>query len=226
MSISDNISRVQERIRAACERSGREPAEVTLVAVSKTFPAESIRAAYEAGLRDFGENRVQEAEEKAPALADLDITWRLIGRLQSNKVRRAAELFQWVDSVDSEPLATKLDRALAGRGVRLRVMLEVNLGGEETKGGFREDSLPGAAETIGKLPWLDVQGLMVIPPWKENPADARPYFRRLRELSERVKRKAGLEMRHLSMGMSHDFEVAIEEGATMIRLGTAIFGER
>lgn len=228
MSIQDNIARVQERTAAACARTGRSPADVRLIAVSKTVPVERIREAYAAGLRDFGENRVQEAAAKIPALAGLDITWHLIGHLQTNKARRAAELFQWVQSVDSQELAGKLNQALAPDSKPLPVLLQVNLGGEESKSGFDEGQAMRCAGLMGQFARLDVRGLMLIPPLCENPDDARPFFRRLRELAAAM-RAAGLpdvSTHEFSMGMSHDFEVAIEEGATMIRLGTAIFGIR
>lgn len=224
MSIPENINRVEERIAAACARSGRRREDVRLVAISKTFPAERIREAYEAGLRDFGENRIQEAALKRPALAALDITWHLVGHLQTNKARRAHELFQWVQSVDSVRLAEKLDQPAAD--TRLSVLLEVNLGGEEQKSGLGETEVQETAEKVRRLAGLDLRGLMLIPPYRENPDDARPFFRRLRELSEKLRASGLGEICELSMGMSHDFEIAIEEGATIVRVGTAIFGTR
>lgn len=242
MSIADNVARIRQRIAAAAARAGRRTEEVTLVAVSKTFPAECIREAYAAGVRHFGENRVQERASKAAELRDLpDATWHLVGHLQSNKARRAVELFTSIDSVDSLALAQRLDRLVgerftaevAGNGVgplpaappfadeRLRILLEVRLAPEETKHGVEPDGLPALVAAVRALPRLDLRGLMCIPPWCANPADARPYFRRLRELRDET--QAGPE---LSMGMSHDFEVAIAEGATQIRLGTALFGQR
>ncbi len=228
MSIKENVAQVQERIAAACWRSGRGPDGVKLLAISKTFPPESIRAAYEAGLRDFGENRVQEAAAKRPALSDLSITWHLVGHLQSNKAKTARELFHWVHSVDSLRLAQKLDQATASGGSRLPVLLEVNLGGEESKAGIGEPEVIPLAEQIGQLAMLEVRGLMVIPPFFDDPEQARPYFRRLRELAQKIDARdiPSVSMHELSMGMSHDFEVAIEEGATIIRVGTAIFGPR
>jgi len=228
MDLQENIARVRERIAAACGRGGRRPEEVRLVAVSKTIPADRIRQAYAAGLRDFGENRVQEAKEKRPALADLDITWHLIGHLQTNKVKPAQELFQWVDSIDSFRLAEKLDHAARGRGQRLPVLLEVNLGAEPTKFGAAEEDVVRLAEQVGQLPTLELRGLMVVPPYLENPEQVRPFFRRLRELARTIESRnlPHVSMRELSMGMSHDFEVAIEEGATIVRVGTAIFGRR
>lgn len=213
---------------AACARAGRGESDVRLIAVSKTVEAARIREACEAGLREFGENRVQEAAAKMPDLAGLELTWHLIGHLQSNKARRAASLFAWIHSVDSVAVAAKLDAAAAEESTRLSVLLQVKLGGEETKSGFDERDLFGAAEEISKFERLEVRGLMLIPPFFENPQDARPFFARLRSLSEKMA-SAGLSnvsMHELSMGMSHDFEVAIEEGATMIRVGTAIFGSR
>jgi pyridoxal phosphate enzyme (YggS family) len=200
---------------------------VNLLAISKTFPPESIRAAYEAGLRDFGENRVQEAKAKCPALSDLDITWHLVGHLQTNKAKAARELFHWVHSVDSFRLAQKLDQAASGGG-RLPVLLEVNLGGEESKAGIGESGIIELTEQIHQLTTLEVRGLMVIPPFFDDPEQARPYFRRLRELAQEIDARhvADVSMQEISMGMSHDFEVAIEEGATIIRVGTAIFGPR
>ncbi|MGH9398697.1 MAG: YggS family pyridoxal phosphate-dependent enzyme [Terriglobia bacterium] len=228
MSIQDNIARVQERVAAACRRAGRGVEDVRLIAVSKTFPAECIREAYAAGLREFGENRVQEAAAKVPVLADLNITWHLIGRLQTNKARRAGELFQWVHSIDSEALAGRLNQTRADDGGRFTVLLQVNLGDEESKSGIDEREVLKTAEAVGQFSQLDVRGLMAIPPFCKNPEDARPFFRRLRELGGKIRaaRVPNVSMQHLSMGMSHDFEVAIEEGATMIRVGTAIFGVR
>ena len=228
ISIMENVAQVQERIAAACRRSGRRPHEVKLVAISKTFPPESIRAAYEAGLRDFGENRVQEAAAKRPALSDLSLTWHLVGHLQTNKAKPARDLFHWVHSVDSFRLAQKLDQATASGGGRLAVLLEVNLGGEESKAGVGESEIIQLAQQMSQLATLEVRGLMVIPPFFDDPEQVRPYFRQLRELAQEIDAKniANVSMHELSMGMSHDFEVAIEEGATIIRVGTAIFGAR
>jgi hypothetical protein len=227
-AISENVRRVRERIDAACRRVGRRTEEVRLVAISKTFPAEAIREAYEAGLRNFGENRVQEAAAKRPALADLPITWHLVGHLQSNKAKPARELFHWVHSVDSFRLAERLDRIAASPADRLPVLVEVNLGGEETKAGVPESEIIPLIEAASGLATVQIRGLMVIPPFSDDPEQTRPYFRRLRELAATVAARnlLGVSMRELSMGMSHDFEVAIEEGATMVRVGTAIFGER
>ncbi len=227
-TIRENIARVEERISAACRRSGRRREDVRLVAVSKTHPLELIRAAAEAGLRDFGENRVQEAKSKISQLGDLQVTWHLIGHLQSNKARPARELFHWIHSVDSLRLAEKLSQASAPDGVRLPVLIEVNLGEETSKEGIRAADAGALAEHISQYQSLELRGLMVIPPFLENPEEVRPYFRKLRALAGEIERRniSNISMRELSMGMSHDFEVAIEEGATTVRIGTAIFGSR
>jgi pyridoxal phosphate enzyme (YggS family) len=226
--IQENIARVEERIAAACRRSGRARSEVKLVAISKTHPAESIRAAFDAGLRDFGENRVQEAKAKRPALADLDATWHLVGHLQSNKARAARDLFHWVHSIDSLRLAAKLDQAAASADQPLSVLIEVNLGDEVSKTGVRATETFKLAEQISRMRTLELRGLMVIPPFSANPEDVRPSFRELRALAREIESRnlPNVSMRELSMGMSHDFEVAIEEGATIVRVGTAIFGAR
>ena len=228
MDLKENIARVRERITGVCNRCGRRPEEVRLVAVSKTIPADRIRQAFEAGLRNFGENRVQEAKEKRPALAELDITWHLIGHLQTNKVKQALELFQWVHSIDSFRLAEKLNHAAESHAHRLPVLLEVNLGEEPTKFGAAEEDVVRLAEQVSRLPALELRGLMVVPPYLENPEEVRPFFRWLRELARTIESRhlPNVSMRELSMGMSHDFEVAIEEGATIVRVGTAIFGPR
>ncbi|HEV2492527.1 MAG TPA: YggS family pyridoxal phosphate-dependent enzyme [Terriglobia bacterium] len=224
----DNVARVRERIAQACLRAGRRPEDVKLVAVSKTVPAERIRQAYEVGLRDFGENRVQEAAAKRAALSDLTVTWHLVGHLQTNKAKLARQLFHWVQSVDSLRLAEKLDHAAVCEGERLPVLLEVNLGGETTKSGVREEEILALAEEVAGLKTLELCGLMTVPPFSENPEEVRPFFRRLRQLAEKVSAATlpNVSMRELSMGMSQDYEVAIEEGATIVRVGTAIFGPR
>jgi len=226
--IAENIARVRERIAAACQRAGRGPEDVKLVAVTKTVPPDRIRLAYGAGLRDFGENRVQEAAAKRPALSDLTVTWHLIGHLQSNKAKPARELFHWVHSVDSLRVAEKLHQSAVCSGDRLPVLLEVNLGGEATKAGVSENEVIPLVEQISPLETLQLCGLMGIPPFFENPEHARPFFRRLRQLAREVEARGvpNVSMQELSMGMSHDFEVAIEEGATTVRVGTAIFGPR
>jgi pyridoxal phosphate enzyme (YggS family) len=237
-TIAENLHRVRERIARAAARAGRRAHEIALVAVSKTQSADAIRAAYEAGVREFGENRVQEWESKRAVLSDLvDARWHLIGHLQSNKARRAAQVFDYVDSLDSAALAQKLDAAMAelGGGKRLGVLLEVRVSPEATKSGVEASDLPGLMEAVLALPQLDLRGLMCIPPFFEDAENARPFFRQLRELRDVL--RAPMAARHpersegsppfeLSMGMSHDFEVAIEEGATQVRVGTALFGAR
>jgi PLP dependent protein len=226
--VAENLARIRERIEMAARRAGRRAEEITLIGVSKTHPAEAIRAAYAGGLRDFGENRVQEWEGKRGGLGDLDAKWHLIGHLQSNKAARAAGLFHSVDSVDDFGLAQRLDRARgdAGGGVKLRVLLEVRVADEETKNGVGVTELPQLAEKVTTLPALQLGGLMCIPPFLEDAAQVRPYFRKLRELRDQLASQLGLPLPVLSMGMSHDFEVAIEEGATEVRVGTALFGPR
>ena len=231
VSIADNLACIRERIARSAARVGRRPEEITIVAVSKTFPVSAIREAHAAGLRHFGENRVQEWEGKQPLLADLAATWHLVGHLQSNKVSRAVSLFHTIDSVDRLPLAEKLARTRqepvgAQQATPLQVLIEVRLAPEDTKSGVIESGTPALAEAIVALPQLDLRGLMAIPPFTENPEDARPYFRRLRQLRDSLCRSLGRTFPELSMGMSHDFEVAIAEGATQVRLGTAIFGSR
>ncbi len=227
-NVAENLARIRERIAAACLRAGRKQEEVTLVAVSKTVPPELIRQAYDAGLRDFGENRVQEAATKRPALSDLTVEWHLIGHLQSNKAKHARELFHWVHSIDSVRLAQKLDQAAVCTGERLKVLIQVNLGGEATKSGVEENEVFPLIEEMQRLETLEIRGLMTIPPFCEDPEDVRPYFRRLGELARKIAdaRLSHGSMEHLSMGMTHDFEIAIEEGATMVRVGTGIFGAR
>ena len=231
MSISENIAAVRERIDAAARRAGRRPEEIALMAVSKTHPPESIREAYNAGLRLFGENRVQEFAGKADALADLSgAQWHMIGHLQTNKAGKAAELFGGVDSVDSVKLAERLDSAARGLGKRLSVLIEINVGGEAAKSGVAPDS-PALEELLLAAPRfgaLEFRGLMTVPPFTDDPEDARPYFRRLRALRDGIaaRKLAAVGMDVLSMGMSHDFEVAIEEGSACVRVGTAIFGVR
>ena len=226
-SIAANLERVIERIRRAATRVGRQADEITIVAVSKTFPAEAIRTAYDAGLRHFGENRIQEFEAKHQTLESFaDTIWHFIGHLQSNKAHRAVHLFDRIDSVDSISLAHKLDVATTTQATSLPVLIEVRLSAEETKSGVREDELPQLAGSIRELPHLKLHGLMTIPPYSIDPQNARPYFRRLRELRDSICRQLGLALPVLSMGMSNDFEIAIEEGATEIRMGTALFGER
>jgi pyridoxal phosphate enzyme (YggS family) len=224
--IAANLERLRERVMRAAERAGRRADEIVLVAVSKTFPVDAIRAAFDAGLRHFGENRVQEMQTKCPKLADLDARWHFIGHLQSNKARLAAQLFDRIDSLDSVSLAQRLDSAAGELGKRLPVLVEVHVGGEATKSGANEADLPALAESIATLPHLDLRGLMTVPPYSQDPEGARPHFRRLRELREGLREGLGRPLPTLSIGMSHDLEVAIEEGATEIRPGSALFGAR
>jgi hypothetical protein len=226
--IRENLQRVQERIEAAARRAGRKSEEITLIGVSKTHPAEAIREAYEAGLRHFGENRVQEWEGKRDGIENLQGTWHLIGHLQSNKSGRAAKIFHSVDSVDDFDLAQRLNRARGEQwiGSKLRVLLEVRVAQEETKSGVEVAEVAGLVEKIAPLPRLQLAGLMCIPPYLENIEEVRPYFRKLRELRDDLQKKLQMGLPVLSMGMSHDFEVAIEEGATEVRVGTLLFGSR
>jgi len=226
--IRGNVEAVQARIAAAARHAGRRPEEIMLIAVSKTHPAEAIRAAFEAGVRHFGENRVQEWEGKREAVANLDATWHLVGHLQSNKASRAAKAFACVDSVDDFDLAQRLDRARSEMSTakKLRVLIEVQVAAEEAKSGVAPSEVARLVETVSALPHLDLAGLMCIPPFVENPENARRFFRQLRELRDNLRRQTGCELAVLSMGMSHDFEAAIDEGATEIRVGTALFGAR
>ncbi len=225
-SIASNVKSVQERIARAAARADRKPEEIVIVAASKTFPAEAIRAAYDAGIRAFGENRVQEWESKQAELADIKPSWHLIGHLQSNKARRASRLFDWIDSVDDPALAVKLDDAAGEANEWLAVLLEVQIDPTGTKSGVAQVDLPALAEAIVQMPHLQLRGLMAIPPFCDDPRDARPYFRRLRRLRDDLEQSLQRPLPELSMGMSHDFEIAIEEGATQVRIGSAIFGER
>jgi pyridoxal phosphate enzyme (YggS family) len=217
MSIAENLARVRERLDRACQKAGRLPEEITLVAVAKGVGPEMISQAHSLGIRHFGENRVQEAQGKISGLKRLDITWRMVGHLQTNKAKLALELFQAIDSVDSLPLARALSRRAPAP---LPILLEVNVSGEATKFGFLSEALPLALEEIARLPNLEVRGLMTVAPLVEDPQEVRPIFAKLRGLAQ------ALGLKELSMGMSDDFEVAIEEGATQIRLGRAIFGQR
>jgi hypothetical protein len=227
-TIRENLLQIQERIARAAHRAGRREEEIILIGVSKTHPAIAIQEAFQAGVRHFGENRVQEWEVKRVGTNNLPATWHLIGHLQSNKAARAARLFHNVDSVDDFALAHKLDRARAEAGItgKLRVLIEARVAPEETKSGAEIAAIPALAEQVAALPRLELAGLMCIPPFLEEPEKVRPYFRRLRELRENVVTRLGLALPVLSMGMSHDFEVAIEEGATEVRVGTALFGTR
>ncbi len=231
MSIADNIARVQDQIARAAARTQRKPEDITLVAVSKTFPPESIREAYDSGLRVFGENRVQEFIAKSAFVRHLPGSeWHLIGHLQTNKTGRAIELFDWIDSLDSLRLAEKLNTAAEKLNKTVPVLIEVNIGAEEAKSGVAAASaeLEELLSSTGRFPHLQVRGLMTVPPFTDDPEGARPYFRQLRKLRDQIaaRKLSSISMDVLSMGMSHDFEIAVEEGSTCIRVGTAIFGER
>ena len=231
MTIRENIARVRKRIQAAASRAGRDPEKVELMAVSKTVSPESIREAYEAGIRLFGENRVQEFNGKAAALRELtQARWHMIGHLQTNKVGSAIELFDAIDSVDSLRLARKLNAAAMPAEKKLPVLIEINIGGEQAKSGvvLGSEELNQLLSIGPELTNLEIRGLMALPPYSDDPEQSRPYFRRLREKFDQIsnQRLPGVGMDVLSIGMSHDFEIAIEEGATRIRVGTAIFGER
>jgi pyridoxal phosphate enzyme (YggS family) len=224
--VAANLAAVRGRLERAARAAGRPPSSVRLIAVSKTFPEEAIRAAAAAGQRDFGENRVQEALQKAPALADLSLDWHLIGHLQSNKARRAVTAFRTIHSIDSLDLLLRADRAAAEAGVSPELLVQVDLAGEATKYGVPESGVRPLF--AADLTAVRLAGLMVLPPWTENPEEARPWFVRLRRLRDALEREGIPEerLRELSMGMSHDFEAAVQEGSTMVRVGTAIFGSR
>jgi len=231
MSIAENVAQVRERIARAAARVGRNADSIVLMAVSKTVETARIKEAYYAGLRVFGENRVQEFEGKSIALSNLtNAEWHLIGHLQSNKARKAAELFHSVDSVDSLRLAERLNQAVTEAGKKLEVLIEIKVGQEESKAGIPLDSpeLEKILRTAPQLANLQICGLMTVPPFTDDPEGARPYFRLLRDLRDQIaaRKLPAVQMDVLSMGMSHDFEVAIEEGSTCVRVGTAIFGAR
>jgi PLP dependent protein len=226
--IASHIAIVRERIAAAARAAGRAPDEVRLLAVSKTFSADHVRAAYAAGQRDFGENKVQEALQKRDDTAELEIRWHLIGHLQSNKVKKAAPAFAAIHAIDSVDLLRRVDQAAGEQGAAPEIYIQVDLAGEATKFGAPEADVPGIARAAVECRAARLMGLMLLPPWFDDPEQARPYFRRLRDLRDRLV-VDGIDrshLRELSMGMSHDFEVAIQEGATLVRVGTAIFGKR
>jgi hypothetical protein len=232
--VAPQIAAVRERIAAAARRAGRAPGDVRLVAVSKTFGADLVRAAAATGQRSFGENRVQEGIEKiqqlekAADLADLPIEWHLIGHLQSNKARKAAAVFSWIESIDRPDLLRKVDEAARDAGTRPRVLVQVDLAHEATKHGADATAVADLVRAAIAAPGVDLRGLMTVPPFPVVPEDSRPWFRRLRELRDALIADGipADRLRDLSMGMSQDFEIAIEEGATMVRVGTAIFGRR
>ena len=227
-SISDRLSQIRARMAAAAGTAGRDPSSIRLVAVSKTFPAEAVREAHAAGQLDFGENRVQEGLQKIGETTDLNIRWHLLGHLQTNKARKAGPAFAMVQSVDSVELIQKLEAAAADAGRTPELLIQVDLAGEATKYGAPPGEVPRLVEAAGACRAATVVGLMTLPPVPDTPEDARPYFRRLRDMRDEWL-AAGVPasmLRELSMGMSGDFEVAIQEGATIVRVGTAIFGSR
>ena len=220
------LEEVKSRIVAACERVGRDPSEVEIIAVTKTHGAEVVKEAWDAGLRIVGENKVQEAAWKKPASVTGPM-WHLIGHLQSNKVRKALELFDFFHSVDTAQLADRMNAIAQDMGAAPHILLEVNVSGEKSKSGMKPDDVePTVRHIMENCPRLTVEGLMTMAPFSENPEDARPYFRRLRELRDATEKSLGVGLPRLSMGMSGDYEVAVEEGATWVRLGTVLFGER
>jgi PLP dependent protein len=225
MDLSVNLENIRQRIKAACDRSDREPDSVTLLAVTKTQPPEIVSAAAELGLLVFGENKVQEAKAKIP-LSPGKLRWHFIGHLQSNKCRDAVQLFQMIQSVDSLPLAREINKRADEAAKSVPVLLEVNLAGEASKFGYKPETLLAELKEMNLLPRIEIQGLMTVPPWSPEAENSRVHFRRLRELKTECEQILGAPLPHLSMGMSGDFEVAIEEGATMIRIGTALFGQR
>jgi pyridoxal phosphate enzyme (YggS family) len=225
--IRERLARVREQIARAAERTGRSEKDITLIAVSKTFDSQTVQQAVLAGASDLGENRVQEAITKAPKVTG-DVRWHLIGHLQSNKVRHAVEIFSVIHSVDRADLVARLDRIAGEIGRKPQILVQIDLAHEPTKSGADENDLPAIVEALDSARHLELSGLMTLPPFFESPEKTRPYFRKLREILEGLNRTRGSSrtLTQLSMGMSHDFEVAIEEGATMVRVGTAIFGAR
>ena len=226
MTIVKNVEEIKKRIISACERVGRNPKEVQILAATKTRTPKEIEEAFKAGIELFGENRVQEAREKIPVLRELPVEWHMIGHLQTNKVKYAVKLFDVIETVDRQKLVDELEKKLSQIGKVMRVFIEVKLSPEETKHGCDPEEVESLARYILNKERLKLEGLMTVPPYMDNPEDVRPYFRRLREIRDRLQDSLGISLPHLSMGMSHDFEVAVEEGATIVRIGTAIFGER
>jgi pyridoxal phosphate enzyme (YggS family) len=227
MSIKKNLEHIRQRIATACERSGRDPEAVRLVAVSKTKPAAMVEAAAEAGQKLFGESYVQEFSDKADAVK-IPVEWHFVGGLQSNKVKYLRGRVAMIHSVDRFSLAREIDRQWGKLDRAAEVLIQLNLAGEVSKSGVGEEELESLVRRVSELPHVRIRGLMTLPPWCDDPEEVRPYFRRLRELAARIAalELPGVEMGELSMGMSHDFETAIEEGATLVRVGTAIFGAR
>jgi len=228
-TIAENIRWIRDKITAAAASCNRSPDDIMLLPISKTFPIDSVSQAATAGIRRFGENRVQEAESKILHFRSLaKLEWHLVGHLQSNKAKRAAELFDVIHSVDSIRLAARLSRACVETGKIMSVLIQVDLGGENTKFGAEPAAVAEIVRMVSGLDGIRINGLMTIPPFFEDPDESRPYFARLRKLRDEVESElpGGLGEKHLSMGMSHDFEAAIQEGATIVRIGTAIFGTR
>jgi pyridoxal phosphate enzyme (YggS family) len=225
VNFAENLNLIQQRIAAACVRAGRDVNDVLLLAVSKTHPPETIRAAVECGQLHFGENKIQEAKAKIP-LCPGKARWQFIGHLQSNKVRDAVELFELIQGVDSLNIAREISKRAAQAGKTMPILLEVNVAGEGSKFGYQPEQLRAELNELNALPKIEIHGLMAIPPYTPVPEKARPYFQKLRELKLQCEQILGAPLPHLSMGMSGDFEVAIEEGATLVRIGTALFGER
>ena len=225
MALAENLNLIQQKITAACARAGRDVSSVTLLAVTKGQPPEAVNEAARLGLTLFGENKVQEAKAKIP-LCSSKLQWQMIGHLQSNKCRDAVELFTMIQGVDSLALALEISKRAVQAGKTMRILLEVNAVGEASKFGYRPEQLLAELDQINKLPRIEVHGLMTVPPWSAEAEDVRPVFRQMREFKERCEQILGAPLPHLSMGMSGDFEVAIEEGATMVRIGTALFGPR
>lgn len=225
VSLADNLVSIQQRIRAACERAGRDTSTVTLLAVAKTQPPEVVKEAAELGLPLFGENKIQEAKAKI-SLCPSRLRWHFIGHLQTNKCRDAVDLFEMIQSVDSLHLAQEINKRSEQAAKTMPVLLEVNVAGEASKFGYAPERLLAEFKELNALPRIEIHGLMTVPPWTAEPEKVRPHFRRLRELKEQCEQVLGAPLPHLSMGMTGDFEIAIEEGATIVRIGTALFGER
>ena len=225
MSFADNLAAIQQRIRAACDRAGRDAQSVLLLAVSKTHPPETIAGAVNAGQVFFGENKIQEAKAKIPSCPG-KARWHFIGHLQSNKARDAVELFEMIQGVDSLTLAREISKRCEQAAKQMPVLLEVNVAGESSKFGYNPEKLPAELKELASLPRLAVQGLMTVPPFSPDAEKSRPHFQRLRELKSQCEQILGVPLPHLSMGMSGDFEIAVEEGATIVRIGAALFGPR
>jgi PLP dependent protein len=227
-SVAGNLTVIRKRIEAACERAGRDPSRIQLVGVTKTVSVERIREGVDAGISILGENYIQEARKKRELLADLSVAWHFIGHLQTNKARIAVENCDCIETLDRENLAIELNQRGEKAGKKIPVLIQINIGSEPTKSGISPGELFSFFKLTSTLEWLNVRGLMALPPFFDQPERARPYFRQMRELLERLQQKTPLpeNLTELSMGMSGDFEVAIEEGATLVRIGTALFGQR